>query len=188
MSGNILQEIVASYVGALIQREHIKNKRLDDIVTTAGNDQQQKLERVTDRLKSTYGTVATDEPSEEYGKSPRQLGVTPYPAPPNTTSVVVKGGEEEEQTTTESSDYTEQTKYRPPEKAKQEAKKDKEPDKPSKQMSPLKTAVLTAALTAGPLAAGWAADRYWNRDTPEPVVEQAVAGEAKDGSVDILVR
>ena len=89
---NLLEQIVASYTGALVQREHLKNKRLDDIITTAGNYTQQNLQTSIERVAQKLGASlevndASVGPSVEYGEMPRQLGVTPYPAPPVTVNV-----------------------------------------------------------------------------------------------------
>lgn len=89
---NLLEQIVGSYLGAVIQREHIKNKRLDDIVTTAGNYAQQNLQASLERVNQKMGAsldvngVAIG-PTVEYGETQRQLGVTPFPAPPTTINV-----------------------------------------------------------------------------------------------------
>ena len=73
----------------MIQREHIKNKRLDDLITTAGNYQQQNLQTSLERVNQKLGaetqlSESSVSPSVDYGSMPRQLGVTPYPTPPPT--------------------------------------------------------------------------------------------------------
>jgi hypothetical protein len=86
---NFLEQVAGSFIGALIQREHIKNKRLDDLVTTTGNYQQQNLQTALERVNQKMGAAMKAQgleisPTVEYGAFPRQLGVTPYPPPPPT--------------------------------------------------------------------------------------------------------
>jgi hypothetical protein len=105
MSGNIvgdtfLQQIVGSYIGALVQREHLKNKRLDDFITTTGNYQQASLQTSMERLNQKLGNASNRSginvgPDVEYGDSPRQLGVTPFPQPPSSIHINEENSREE---------------------------------------------------------------------------------------------
>ena len=181
--GNILQDIVSSYVGALIQREHIKNKRLDDIMTTAGNAQQAQIQRLNDRLGENLHKVLDDAPTSNYGPAPRQLGVTPYPSPPNTTEVSVPVGEDEDD------DEPEQKPSKPAEDKPQTRPQESGDDKQS--MSPLTAGLLGAALTMAGAGGGMAMSSYFNSDTEStPItIEQPPASDAAGGgAVDILVR
>jgi hypothetical protein len=126
MSGNIigknfLEQIVGSYVGALIQREHLKNKRLDDIITTSGNYQQANLENSLERVHKKVASVNNTSglnigPDEEYGRAPRQLGVTPYPPPPSSINVTDENNQE---------DYA--SNHRPPPKPPGKKRQDSSP-------------------------------------------------------------
>lgn len=89
---NLLEQVVGSYMGALVQREHIKNKRLDDLVTSAGNYDQNNLQSSLDKVRQKTGAAlelntSSIGPTVDYGDLPRQLGVTPFPAPPPTINV-----------------------------------------------------------------------------------------------------
>ncbi|MEM6363313.1 MAG: hypothetical protein AAF745_02720 [Planctomycetota bacterium] len=222
MSGNLLQEIVSSYVGALVQREHIKNKRLDDIMTTSGNHQQASVERLHRRLDEHYGSksqqvVANEGPSEDYGRSPRQLGVTPYPQPPSTTQVLSSDTQETrhpgrpDAADAKSTESTESSSSSPEAGAKELAKSEAEVKPKARprrdMMSPVKAAMLGAGLTTAGLAAGGTATYLLTNPVrelrlpplssteSEAVAEsssetspQAVSDEDRRGAVDILVR
>jgi hypothetical protein len=76
-------------MAALIQREHIKNKRFSDFVDSTTVNERQNLQRVTDRLTQSNQQALKSSgmevtPTSDYGDMPRQLGVTPFPAPPQT--------------------------------------------------------------------------------------------------------
>ena len=182
--GNLLQDIVSSYVGALIQREHIKNKRLDDIMTTAGNAQQAQLQRLNDRLGENLHKVLDDAPTSNYGPAPRQLGVTPYPAPPNTTEVSVPVGNDDDE------DDEPPKQDKPP-------VADKGDDQPNGNgesksgMSPLTAGLLGAALTMAGAGGGMALSSYFSSESTPITIEQpptVINDAAGGGAVDILVR
>ena len=179
--GNLLQDIVSSYVGALIQREHIKNKRLDDIMTTAGNAQQAQLQRLNDRLGENLHKVLDDAPTSNYGPAPRQLGVTPYPAPPNTTEVSVPFDDDDDDR-----DGAKESKPKPKPAAPKENASDER-----KGMSPLTAGLLGAALTMAGAGGGMAMSSYFNSNTEStPITIEAppASDAAGGGTVDVLVR
>lgn len=116
---SFLEQVVGSYLGALVQREHIKNKRLDDIVTTSGNYQQASLQSSIDRVNQKLGSLGSSSgmqlgPQVDYGDMPRQLGVTPYPQPPSSVNVNEETSNEQHHVQQENSRPQSPEKEKPP--------------------------------------------------------------------------
>lgn len=128
---SFLEQVVGSYLGALVQREHIKNKRLDDIVTTSGNYQQANLQSSMDRVNQKLGALGASSgmslgPQVDYGDMPRQLGVTPYPQPPSSVQVNEETSNEQHHVQQENPRPKTPEKEKPPQQGRDFSSRDSE--------------------------------------------------------------
>lgn len=179
---SFLEQVVGSYLGALVQREHIKNKRLDDIVTTSGNYQQanlqSSLERLNQRMSNADATSGFNVgPSPEYGDMPRQLGVTPYPQPPSSVQVSEENFRKDEHTTHRDNERKQEASTKP----EQERDLEKEFSSPGKREPryvedtfvepkkigfPWKETLLGSALLASIAGNGYMMYKSQNQEPP----------------------
>lgn len=183
---NFLQQIVGSYIGALVQREHLKNKRLDDFITTTGNYSQANLQSAIDRVNQRLGSMSENTglnlgPSVEYGDMPRQLGVTPYPPPPSTLNVNEENNRSEShssESSTKSQTNTEPKGEKHTESPRQEERSKQgevyETRKESKKGFPWRDVLLGTALAAATAGNGYAAYKIMNMgsEPSQPAVQQ----------------